>query len=50
MVVTRDSFANGESGKRGEGVGGSSKLPKLKVKLMATIIEKTCFHQGARNG
>jgi hypothetical protein len=33
MVVTRDSFANGESGKRGEGVGGT-KLPKLKVKFM----------------
>jgi hypothetical protein len=33
MVVTRDAFSTGESGKRGEGVGGT-KLPKLKVKFM----------------
>jgi hypothetical protein len=38
MVLTRDSFANGESGKRGEGV--RTKLPKLEVKFMATTIIK----------
>jgi hypothetical protein len=36
-MVTRDSFANGESGKWGE---GGTQPPKLKVKFMPTIIKK----------